>query len=337
VVAAARDESTRVGDAVRSLLAQSYPGIQLVVADDRSVDGTGAILDRFAAADPRLRVVHIETLPEGWIGKCHALAMAAKGVESDWLLFTDGDVTYAPDAVRCAVSLALNEGMDHLAVAPHLIVDGPGEAAFTGYFVVMFHLSQRPWRVRDPRSNASVGIGAFNLVRRAAYERSGGHERIRHELIDDLALGRILKESGARSLFALDGDRVYARWQVGTAGLIRGVEKNAFAAFGYRTIPALFAVLAQLVLAVTPVAAFFVPGLAPKIAAAVAWVGVALAFHATYWGGRYRWLSAAFMPLGGILFAYAILRSTVLALARGGIYWRGTFYPLEKLKAATRA
>jgi cellulose synthase/poly-beta-1,6-N-acetylglucosamine synthase-like glycosyltransferase len=332
VVAAARDESARVEHAVQSLLAQDYPGLQVVVADDRSVDGTGTILDRLAATDRRLRVIHVQTLPEGWIGKCHALAEAAAKVTSEWLLFTDGDVSFASDAVRRAVSLALAEGADHLAVAPHLIVEGLGEAAFTGYFVVMFHLSQRPWLARDPRSAAAVGIGAFNLVRRDAYERSGGHERIRYELIDDLALGKSLKRSGARQLFALDGNRVHARWHVGARGLIHGVEKNAFAAFRYRTILGVLAVGAQLLLALTPVAALFFPGWAPKVAAAAAWIGVALAFGATYWGARHRWLSAALMPLGGILFSYAILRSIVLANLRRGIYWRGTFYPLERLR-----
>lgn len=332
IVAAARDEAERVEGATRSLLAQDYPGAGVTVVDDRSVDGTGAILDRLSAENPRLRVIHEQSLPEGWIGKCHALARAAAETKTDWLIFTDGDVSFAPDAARRAVSLALREQADHLAVPPHLIVEGSGEAAFTGYFVVMFHLSQRPWRARNPRSSASIGIGAFNLVRRDVYERAGGHARLKFELIDDLALGRLLKRSGARQLFALDGGRIVARWHMGVRGLIRGVEKNAFAAFRYRTGLALLAVASQLILSLAPLAGFFLPGIAPRIAAALAWVGVALAFTATSWSRRVAVWQAVLMPLGGLLFSYAILRSIVLAVARRGIYWRGTFYSLRDLK-----
>lgn len=335
VIAAARDEAARVEAAARSLLAQDYPGIHVAVVDDRSVDGTATILDRLAAQDPRLSVHHVGALPDGWLGKCHALAVAAAEAKTEWLLFTDGDITLAPDAARRAVSLALAEGADHLAVAPGLIVRGIGEAAFTGYFVVMFHLSQQPWRARDPQSPAAVGIGAFNLVRREAYERAGGHERIRFEMIDDLALGKSLKQSGARQLFAIDGGRVRARWQEGVGGLIRGVEKNAFAIVRYNVVLGLLAVTSQLLLSAMPLVGLFLPGAVTKGMAIAAWIGVGLAYRAAAWNGRYRWLQALLMPLGGLLFAYAILRSIVLAIARGGIYWRGTFYPLEALKRGT--
>ncbi len=332
VIAAARDEAARVEGASRSLLAQDYPGIQVAVVDDRSVDGTTTILDRLAAQDPRLRVHHVRALPEGWLGKTHALALAAAEAKTDWLLFTDGDVTFAPDAARRAVSLALAEGADHLAVAPGLIVHGIGEAAFTGYFVVMFHLSQHPWRARDPKSPVATGIGAFNLVRREVYERAGGHERIRFEMIDDLALGKSLKRSGARQLFAIDGGRVQARWQEGVGGLIRGVEKNAFAILRYNVLLGFLAVTSQLLISTAPLVGLFLPGAVAKGAAIAAWLGVGLAYRAAFWNGRYRWIQALLMPLGGLLFAYAILRSIVLAVARGGIYWRGTFYSLDALR-----
>ena len=332
IVAAAKDEAGRVEGSVRSLLAQDYPGIQVVVVDDRSTDGTGGILDRLARESRGLRVVHIDSLPPGWIGKCYALARASAEAEADWLLFTDGDIGFAPDAVRRAVSLALRERADHLAVAPDMILHSLGEAMFIGYFLAMFYLSQKPWRARDPRSKSSIGIGAFNLVRRAAYERAGGHEKLRYEVIDDLGLGKIMKQSGARAMFALHGARVHARWHVGVMGLIRGVEKNAFAALRYRVGLALPAVASQVVLSLAPVAGLFMPGLYPKIAAAVAWAGVALVYTATSRGSGIRPWQALLMPVGGLLFGFAILRSTVVTVARGGLSWRGTFYPLGELR-----
>src|SRR2546422_725036 len=128
----------------------------------------------------------------------------------------------APPAARRVASRALRAGAAPVAVPPDMTVDALGEAVFVGYFPVMFYLSQRPWRAQDPRAKSSIGIGAFNLVRRTAYERAGGHARIRFELIDDLAIGKILKQTGARQMLALDGGRIRAKWHVGVRGLIRG-------------------------------------------------------------------------------------------------------------------
>jgi glycosyl transferase family 2 len=332
VIAAAKDEAGRIEGSVRSLLAQDYPGIRCIVVDDRSVDGTGAILDRVARESERLRVIHIDSLPPGWIGKCYALARGSAEAKSDWLLFTDGDIEFAPDAARRAVSLALRERADHLAVAPNMILHSLGEAVFIGYFLAMFYLSQKPWSARNPRSRSSIGIGAFNLVRRAAYERAGGHERLRYELIDDLGLGKILKRSGAGAMFALHGEKVRARWHMGVGGLIRGVEKNAFAALRYRVSLALPAVLAQVALSLSPLAGPFMPGLVPKIAAVTAWAGVGLVYTAISRGSGIRPWQAVLMPIGGLLFGFAILRSTAAAVARRGLLWRGTFYPLAVLR-----
>ena len=334
LVAAAKDEAGRIEGAVRSFLAQDYPGLRIVIVDDRSVDGTGAILDRIAVEAPRIQIIHIDSLPAGWIGKCHALARGSAAAKTDWLLFTDGDIEFAPNAVRRAVSLALQEKADHLAVAPDMILDSLGEAVFVGYFLAMFYLSQQPWRAPDPRAGSSVGIGAFNLVRRAAYERAGGHERIRYELVDDLGLGKILKQSGAKQMLALHGGAVRAKWQVGVRGLIRGVEKNAFAALRYRAGIALPAVASQVAVSLSPIVGFFLAGPAPKVAAAAAWAGALLVYAVMSRGARIRAWQALLMPIGGILFGFAILRSIAFAVARRGLIWRGTFYPLGELRRA---
>ena len=337
VIVAAKDEEGRVELAARSLLAQDYPDLRVSVVDDRSTDETPAILRRLAAENPRLDVTRVDNLPAGWMGKSHALAMAAARADSEWVLFTDGDVDLAPDACRRAVSLALEARADHLAVGPDLEVETIGEAIFIAYFVIMFHVSQEPWKAQDPRSRSSIGVGAFNLVRREAYERAGGHAAIRYELIDDLALGRLLKRSGARQRFALPAGHVGVRWHIGVRGLVRGVEKNAFAAVDFRTAPALLAVAAQLSIAVMPVFGLFLPGLLPKAGSLAAWAGAALAYYVASRSVRIRAWQVVFMPLGGILFAYAFLRSTLLTLARGGVVWRGTFYPLAELRRARSA
>jgi len=333
IVSAARNEASRVEAAARTLLAQDYPRLQVVAVDDRSEDGTGPILDRIAAEDGRLRVVHVTELPEGWLGKCHALSVGERAASGEWILFTDGDVTIAPDALRRAVSLAVLEQADHVAVAADLEVAHFGEAVFIAYFVYAFNVSQRPWDAPNPRSSAHIGIGAFNLVRREAYARAGGHERIRMELLDDMALGLIVKRSGGVSMFAGHDGLVRARWQEGLGGLIVGVEKNAFAAMRYDVPATVLAVALQLLVSWTPVLGLLSDDPMTRAAAILAWSGVFLVYATTARVVATKTWQAVTMPVGALLFAFAISASMAQTLRRGGVVWRGTFYSLERLKA----
>ena len=332
LIATAKDEAPHVEHAVRSLLAQDYPRLTVLVVDDRSTDGTGAILDRLAGEDPRLRVLHIDRLPPGWIGKCHALARGAEASSGEWILFTDGDVTFRPDAARRAVSLAVRQSFDHVAVGPDMHIESLGEAVFVGAFMVIFNATQRPWLASDPRRRNAIGIGAFNLVRREAYERAGGHEAIRYELLDDMALGKILKQSGARQVFARHDGLIAVRWHRGIRGLIHGVEKNAFPAARYDVPFSLTAPLLLLAFAWSPYVGLLLPGAMPKLFAIAGWCGVFLAYHEAARNANLRAWQALLMPVGVTLFVYSFARSMRVTLTQGGVRWRNTFYPLEELK-----
>ena len=126
VVVPARDEERAAGESVRSMVAQEYPGpLEVVTVDDRSADRTGEILESLRAETPGLlRVLRVKELPEGWLGKNHALFLGAAEARGDWLLFTDADVVFAPDCFRKAVSYAVGNGLDHLALAPELFSRG---------------------------------------------------------------------------------------------------------------------------------------------------------------------------------------------------------------------
>jgi len=332
ILAAAKDEEARVEGSARSLLRQDYTRLTVLVVDDRSTDGTGAILDRLATEDPRLRVDHVRELPETWIGKCHALAHGAERTDSEWILFMDADVSLQPDAARRAVSLAVRQGWDHVAVGPDMVLESLGEAIFVGAFMAVFNATQRPWLASDPRRRNAIGIGAFNLVRREAYARAGGHGAIRYELLDDMALGKVLKESGARQTFAKHDDLATVRWHAGVRGLIRGVEKNAFPAARYNVLLGATAPWLMLAVGWAPVFGLFLPGVLPKVAAIAAWMGVLITYGEVARGAKIRLWQAVLMPVGITLFVYAFLRSMVITLSRGGVRWRDTFYPIAELR-----
>ncbi len=332
ILATAKDEAARVGQAARSLLAQDYPRATVLIVDDRSQDRTGGILDQLAGEDSRLRVTHVRALPDGWIGKCHALAQGAEATDSEWILFVDADVILAPDAARRAVTLAVRQGWDHVAVGPDMLLESLGESVFVAAFMVLFNTTQRPWLASDQRRKNVIGIGAFNLIRRETYRRAGGHAAIRYELLDDMALGKIMKERGARQLFARHDGLVSVRWHPGIRGLIRGVEKNAFPAARYNVLLGATAPWLMLWVGWSPVIGLFLPGIAPKVCSLAAWLGVLLCYREVERSVRIKLWQAVLMPFGVALFVYAFLRSMVVTLRQGGVRWRGTFYPIEALK-----
>ncbi len=183
-----------------SVLAQDYPGsLEVVAVDDRSTDHTGDILAGLASVWPdRMRVLRVERLPEGWIGKNHALYLGGEEARGEWLLFTDADVRFAPGCLEDALGYAESERLDHLTLATEIISRGVLLRSFVAAFVLVFEVTQRPWRAADPRAREAVGVGAFNLVRREAYLRAGTHRAIRLRPDDDMRLGRLLKQAAFR-------------------------------------------------------------------------------------------------------------------------------------------
>src|SRR5262245_17940099 len=237
IVVAARDEARSVEQAARSLLALDWPDLQIVMVDDRSTDGTGEILDRLAKQDRRVHVVHVTALPPGWLGKNHALQVGADAATGGWLLFTDGDVLFHPDTLRQAVAYANARQLDHLTVGPEAPVQGLLLQAAIAGFGVFFSLFTRAWKLRDPNSSAHIGVGAFNLVRRAAYLRAGGHSALPLRPDDDLKLGKRLKQTGCAQEIAMGRGRLSVEWYGSLREMAHGLEKNAFASMEY-SVPA---------------------------------------------------------------------------------------------------
>ena len=332
ILLAAREEEEKLPAALSTLMHIDYPNLEVIAVDDRSQDATGRILDEFAAQHPRLRVVHVKELPTGWLGKTHALQKAYEAARGDWLLFTDADVRFAPDAVRRAVALAKERKLDHLTLFCDVEKVGFWETLLITFFGLGFHLATDSARVNEPGSTRYVGIGAFQLVRREAYEQGGTHKRLAMEVIDDMKLGKIVKRAGFSSGCAVAHDFVSLRWHAGLGNLIRGVTKNFFAGTGFDIGLVAAGILGIVLLNILPFFGVILCRGWMQIFAVIA-VFIALVFH----GGvavvmKVSPLYALTHPFGAALFCYMLLRSTVVTLRQGGIVWRGTFYPLEELR-----
>ena len=337
VLVPARNEVDTLPAAAETLLEQELPGLELVLVDDRSDDGTGAAVDALAARDERVTPIHVTELPEGWLGKNHALARAAEAARGDWLLFTDADVHFAPGSLARAVAAAEARGLDHVVVLPQLPPEGFFLEAALGAFGKSFTVSQRMWAVEDPDSSAAVGVGAFNLVRRSALERTPGFDWLRLDVADDLALGRMLKDAGSRCGVYTGRGQVSVRWYTTLRGMVHGLEKNTFAVAGCRATPLVFGALASLALDAAPLLALHGLGLPwlRWLGAATLLLSVPVMISLARWSAR-PVLPALLYPVGSVLFAYILLRSAWLGLQRGGIVWRGTFHPSAELRAGSR-
>ena len=231
-----------------------------------------------------------------------------------------------------SIGLAEEKGWDLLTLlgAPKLFTFG--EKVVMSFFGIGFLMGTKPWRANNPRSRGYTGVGAFQMVRRRTYEKMGTHRRLAMEVIDDIKLGKLVKEAGGRSGVAMGGNAVSVHWHAGLANTIRGTTKNFFAATGFKLWLAAAQIIGSLLMFVLPVAdlpfahgwahvfALIAVALPLIVAGAVAaGYGISPLYGLTY-------------PIGALILAWMLTLSTIVTLRQGGIVWRGTFYRLEELK-----
>jgi glycosyltransferase involved in cell wall biosynthesis len=333
LIAPARNEERNIAAAMRSLLQIDYPNLQITIINDRSTDRTGEILQQLAQAEPRLNIVEVTELPPGWLGKNHAMHLGARQSNGEWLLFTDADILFEPTTLRRAIGYANEHLLDHLAAYPDVRMPGWLLNSFVITFATMFTMFIRPWQVRDPKSKAYIGIGAFNLVSAEAYRVCGGHVPIRMRPDDDLKLGHLLKLNGFRSDVVNGQQAVTVEWYATLDEMIRGLEKNSAAPLEYDVAKVLGSCLILFLANIWPFVAVLITRGWPQLLFALTIVLLLVGNAQTAINVRQPLWRALLFPVAISIFTYIQLRGIVLLLVRGGIQWRGTFYPLADLKA----
>lgn len=334
VIVPARDEAQRIEATARSFLAQHAVDMQLIVVDDRSSDDTMSVLKRIAAEDSRLEPMRIDDLPEGWLGKCHALNSGARQARGDWLLFADADTLFhSPDTIRRAVDLAQAHQADHVCLIPRLGARTLWARAAACGFIMS--VARRLDRVNRDKGQSYFGAGAFNLVAAETYRSFDGHTPLRLEVLDDINLGALVRRAGGRSRLRTAFDDIETSWGATIREMIAILEKNIFAFHGYRpllmlSIGAVFTVV-WAVAALGPVWSLLTGSAAPTaafIAMLLSGASTSRVAHQLGWSSRAALLS----PIVSIIFIYAGMRSMLATLGRGGVQWRDTFYPLSQLR-----
>ena len=342
IIVPARNEEASIEQALTQLLALDYDNYEVIAINDRSTDRTGTIMDGFAVSwsdgrprpsNHQLKVIHIRELPSGWMGKAHAMWTAAhNAADCDWLLFTDADVMFRPDCLRRAIAYAEAEPADHVVLFPRTVMKRPGEKMMLAFFQLMFVFGHRPWKVADPQAKDHIGVGAFNLVRRGVYEAVGTYEALRFEVVDDMKLGKVIKNAGFRQRNVLGNDLLEIRWAMGARGVVRNLTKNFFAVMSFQWWRAVLFCAAAAIGNVLPFLGVF---LAPGAARAPYAIALACIFFLYVGMSVYSDVRPWYFllhPLGTAFFIYTMLRSMIFTLWRGGVVWRGTLYPLDELR-----
>jgi glycosyltransferase involved in cell wall biosynthesis len=333
VIIPARNEERNIEVALQSVLRQDYPNLEFFVINDRSTDRTGAILRRMSAADPRLRLVELNELPPGWLGKNYALYFGAQQAGGDLLLFTDADIVMQPATLRLAVAYLTEHHLDHLTLSPDIKMRGVVLGMLTATFFILFSLFARHWKARDPKSSHSVGIGAFNLVLANAYHAAGTHRAIAMRPDDDLKLGRLIKKSGFRQELLFGRGMIAVEWYASFRDMIDGLMKNGFASVNYSLTALILSTVTLFLVNDWPFLGICLTHGSTRILNILsALCALALACGGSRFCGSKWWYGLGY-PVFVLIFIGILWRSALRALANGGIDWRGTHYPLDQLRA----
>jgi glycosyltransferase involved in cell wall biosynthesis len=333
IIIAAKDEENSIQQTIESLLKQQYVRLEIIAVNDRSRDRTGLILKQLAEKHPQVRTITIERLPEGWLGKNHALAQGVRISSGHYLLFTDADILFSNTCLSRAIHYLKSEEADHLTAAPNLIARSLPLKGLISFFLFGFGYLKRPWTANQVQPRGGMGIGAFQLVTRECYEGIGGHESLRFRPDDDLALGRKIKKEGYKQRLASALHSLSVEWYPSFHSALKGFEKNAFAGLSYSVLLAFTAIIGVIFTQVLPFIFLFSSDAGVQIISAV---NIVLLFylyalttkHLTTYS---RWIIFG-LPIFALLFVYMLGRALVLTWIRGGIVWRGSRYSLKELK-----
>jgi glycosyltransferase involved in cell wall biosynthesis len=335
IIVPACNEAESIRETLRQLLVLDYSNYEVIAVNDRSTDRTGQIMDEVAGSVQThglLKVIHVSELPPGWLGKTHAMWTAGQQATGDWLLFTDADVLFKPDSLRRAIAYAESERADHVVLFPRMIMKRPGEKMMIAFFQALFVFGHRPWKVADPKARDHMGVGAFNLVRRSVYDSVGTYRALRMEVLDDMKLGKVIKNAGFAQRNVFGEDLISLRWAKGAFGIVNNLTKNFFAVLSFQWPRTVVSVVGLAFLNLGPFIGIWLAHGWARLPYAIA-LG---SMFAIYCGMSLRSAVPPYYfflhPVSTTLFIYTLLLSMFHTLWNDGIVWRGTRYPLDELR-----
>ena len=327
----ARNEERDLEACLVSLLNQDYPHFEVIVVDDNSTDRTPEIIESLKERYPNLITVRGAELPPDWYGKPFALHQAVQNSRGDILLFTDADPVFQPNALRTAVGEMQNHSLDMLTLLPAAEFGSFWERTVQPLIFAFIAALARFGKVNDPESEAAMGIGAFLMIRREVYDRVGGHASLKQVILEDIGMGRLLKQAGARIRIA-HGQEIYSiRMYHSLKEIWMGWRKNIFLALNKSVVKTFYYIFWVLGFVVTP----WLLGAYHGIQGSSGWllglslIGLFLVgiTHATLCHElKLQQRYALLFPLGALVMAAVMINSMLHLLLHGHAEWRGRTY-----------
>lgn len=340
VIVPARDEAANIARCVTSLVASTYPALDIIVVDDHSADDTGRLAREAGAGDPRLRVVSAPDLEPGWLGKQWACAHGASLARGRVLCFTDADTVHAADLHVRSVRALLDRDADLLSVAGMQELATFWERLVQPQVFALLFARYGGTEVvsRARRPHDVIANGQYLLFQRTAYDALGGHASVKGKVAEDLALAIRAKRQGMRVHLIQGLEQLSTRMYASLGALVRGWMKNVYAG-GIETLPpgrawrALYPAMlfAPILVWLGPPIALVLWGAGLASDAVGTWALVTSAILLVWWGIVYGAMTrrpwyALVAPIGNAVLAYIFLR----AIARGTqVEWKGRAYDVE--------
>lgn len=327
------NEARYLKEAMTRLLGLDYPNYEIIAINDRSTDGCGEILKNCQEDTPRLNVIDVDALPEGWLGKTHALQKGLERASGEYILLTDADVLFHKRLLKHALYYTVTNKLDHLTLGPFCITQSFAVRAVILFQILGLYFLFKPWTIKNNNSKNAIGIGAFNLFKKSSLDKIGGLNNVAMNPIDDIGLGRLLKAGGFKQDFILALDWLKVEWYDAVKSLFFGLEKNSFAAFEYQILPVVLSQCFSLLATFFPLyMAFLFKGVLSVLALLdISLVLVMLGILAYYMPINIFY--ALTYPVTSVISMMICVGNVGKTLFRGGINWGGQFFSLKALKA----
>lgn len=328
----ARNEARDIRACLTSLLNQDYPHFEVIVVDDHSTDATGEIIQSLTAEFPHLIHIKGEALPSGWLGKPFALHQAVQKARGEYLIFTDADPVFQPHALTSAVYAMTTRNLDMMTLMPGTEFVSFWERAVQPVVFGFIVSLTRFKKINSPDNTTAMGFGAFIMFKMKVYERIGGHEGVKAEVLEDVMLAKRAKMAGFK-LLAADAKSIFSiRMYHSLQEIWTGWRKNIFIALKKSVFRTGYYICVILGFLATPY-----PVLMWNILEGngILWIGTALAgllmtlsasFHLCDELRLQRW-NAFLFPIGAFVMSAIMINSMLQVLVKRQTEWRGRKYP----------
>ena len=338
VILPARNEENFIQKCLDSLTAQDYPNYEIITIDDSSEDSTGSIIAQYAKKNSKVIHVSAGPKPEGWMGKNWACMEGYKKVTGELLLFTDADTKFEKNVISLAVSHLESFSLDALTAIPKMVCLDFWTRIALPVLSTFLHTRFSAMRVNDPTKNTGYFFGSFFIIRKKTYDAVGTHEGVKHEIIEDGALGKKVKESGHKMKMVRADHLIDAVWARDWSTLWNGLKRLMIPLFlqnGKIAVGIFFAVLFLLFMPYVMLAysiLFVNSSFSSNIIFASSVSSSVLLYSACLIDSRALGIKtkhAICSPLGSLIVVSGFLTGLLHAKTNAGVSWRGRKYSMK--------